>query len=142
MQQQQSIAVATNGPRTIIATDRPGPGGAHHCYQIVETATGAILGEVNLQLGPEKEAGVLGVQHVDLLAIVQHRLDCFQRGPFASPVNEVTCGFVSAAIASENTRTRRRELAGVEGTSLTAAGVEEMRAFARTLPAGQEVKPE
>ena len=29
--------------------------------------------------------------------------------------DEVTCGFVSAAIANENTRTRRRNQAGVEG---------------------------
>jgi len=117
--------VAVNGPRTIIATDQPGPGGARHRYQIVETGNlGRVLGEISLQLGPEGEAGINGVQHVDLLAIVQHRLDCFQRGPFASPVNEVTCGAVSAAIASENTRTRRRALAGVEGTSAKAAGVE------------------
>ena len=116
--------IAAHGPRSIITTDAPGPGGAHHHYQIVETASGRILGEINLQLGPEGEAGVNGVQHVDLLAIIQHRLDCFQRGPFASPVNEVTCGAVSAAIASENTRTRRRQLAGVEGTLVKATGVE------------------
>ncbi len=56
--------------------------------------------------------------------ITQFAVDCFQRGPFASPVNEVTCGAVGAAIASENTRTRRRQLAGVEGTSAKAPGVE------------------
>ena len=116
--------IATQGPRTVLATDQPGPGGAHHNYAIVETATGRLLAEINLQLGPEGEAGINGVQHVDLLAIVQHRLDCFQRGPFASPVNEVACGAISAAIASENTRTRRRQLAGVEGTSAKAPGVE------------------
>ena len=122
MQTSSHTIIAVNGPRTILATDQPGRGGALHRYQIVETGNlGRVLGEVNLQLGPEGEAGV---QHVDLLAIVQHRLDCFQRGPFASPVNEVICGAVSAAIASENTRTRRRQLAGVEGTSAKAPGVE------------------
>ena len=125
MQTSTPTIISTSGPRTILATDQPGPGGAHHRYQIVETGNlGRVLGEINLQLGPEGEAGVNGVQHVDLLAIVQHRLDCFQRGPFASPINEVTCGAVGAAIASENTRTRRRQLAGVEGTSAKAPGVE------------------
>lgn len=116
--------IAVYGPRTIIAVDQPGPGGAHHQYHVIDTASGETLANIPLQLGPEQEAGINGVQHVDLLAIVQHRLDCFQRGPFASPVNEVTCGAVSAAIASENTQTRRRALAGVEGTSAKAPGVE------------------
>ncbi len=119
-----TIIVASSGPRTVLGIDEPGPGGAHHRYQVVETATRRVLAEISMQFGPEGENAINGVQHVDLLAIVQHRLDCFQRGPFASPVNEVTCGAVSAAIASEGTRTRRRAAAGVEGTSAKAAGVE------------------
>lgn len=124
MTDTHTTIVASNGPRIVITNDKPGHGGAHHEYFIINTATGAPLACVSFQNGPEVEHGINGVQHVDLLAIVQHRLDCFQRGPFASPVNEVTCGAVSAAIASENTRTRRRALAGVEGTSEKAPGVE------------------
>lgn len=116
--------IATNGPRAIVTNDKPGHGGAYHEYLIVDSATGAPIASVSFQNGPEGEYGINGVQHVDLLAIIQHRMDCFQRGQFASPVNEVTCGAVSAAIASENTRTRRRALAGVEGTSAKAPGVE------------------
>ena len=105
----------------VVAVDAPDPkaGGACHCYQ-VRDRDGHILEVINFQHGPIGEAGVNGPQHVDLLAIIRDRLDCFQRGSFASPVNEVTCGFVSAAIASEETRTRRRALAGVEGTSKKA----------------------
>lgn len=111
---------------TIHVVDEADPhaGGAFHRYQIRNSETGQILCEIDFQHGPVGEAGVNGVQHVDLLHIVQHRLDSFQRGPFASPTNEVTCGFVGAAIASEGTRTRRRNEAGVEGTSRKAPGVE------------------
>jgi hypothetical protein len=119
------FATIQSGPRTITVIDQEDiPSGASHIYEITDTKTGLLLGRVELQNGPEKEAGINGVQHVDLLRIVQHRLDCFQRGSFASPINEVTCGAVSAAIASEDTRTRRRELGRVEGTSGRAAGVD------------------
>jgi hypothetical protein len=110
---------------TVHVTDQPDPnaGGACHEYE-VRGRDGAILCRIEFQRGPIGEAGVNGPQHTDLLAIIQHRLDCFQRGPFASPVNETTCAAVGAAIASEGTRTRRRALAGVEGTSRKADGVE------------------
>lgn len=110
----------------IVATDVPDPkaGGACHNYEIRDRRTSEVLGHVHFQHGPIGEAGVNGVQHVDLLAIIRDRIDCFQRGPFASPINEVTCGHVGAALASEETRTRRRSLAGVEGTSQGAKGSE------------------
>lgn len=110
----------------IVATDQPDPkaGGACHVYEVRDNH-GVVRGRIFFQHGPIGEAGVNGIQHTDLLAIIRDRLDCFQRGPFASPINEVTCGFVSAAIASEETRTRRRQLANVEGTNKMAVGVEE-----------------
>lgn len=113
-------------PNTVVTVcDAPDPdaGGACHQYKITDNL-GNLLGRVDFQHGPIGEKGVNGVQHVDLLAIVQHRLDCFQRGPFSSASNEVTSGFVGAAIASEDTRTRRRKAAGVEGTNQKASGVE------------------
>jgi len=110
---------------TVVAVDNPDPnaGGACHAYHVL-SKHGSILASIHFQYGPIGEVGVNGVQHADLLAIIRDRLDHFQRGSFASPTNEVTCGFVSAALASEETRTRRRALAGVEGTSQKAAGVE------------------
>ena len=110
----------------VYAIDAPDPkaGGACHTYVVRDRDDGTNLCSISFQHGPIAEAGVNGVQHVDLLAIVLDRLDHFQRGPFASPINEVTAGAVGAAIASEGTRTRRRQLAGVEGTSAKAPGVE------------------
>lgn len=119
--------VITNNPNTqVIVLDEPDPqaGGACHKYAVTDNK-GNVLLEINFQHGPVQENGVNGVQHTDLLAIIQHRLDSFQKGPFASAVNEVTAGFIGAALASERTRTRRRTLAGVEGKNIKASGVEE-----------------
>jgi len=95
--------------------------GAGHTYEVRTLASeeqkAQVLATITFQKGPIKEHGVNGVQHVDLLAIIRDRLDSFQTGPFKSPANEVTAGFVSAAIASDETRTRRRTMAGTEGTS-------------------------
>ena len=108
---------------TVLAVDGPTRGGACHVYEVravtpaEHPAGGDLLATITFQQGPIKEHGVNGVQHVDLLAIIRDRLDFFQAGPFKSPGNEVTAGFVGAAIASEDNRTRRRVLAGTEGTS-------------------------
>lgn len=117
--------IPTSNPHaTITAIDEPDPsaGGACHVYEV--RVEGVIVCHVRFQHGPIRESGVNGCQHVDLLAIVLDRIDHFQCGPFSSAINEVTGGAVVAAIASENTRTRRRELAGVEGTNRPARGVE------------------
>lgn len=94
--------------------------GASHTYEVRTRSTldgFEVLATITFQKGPIKENGVNGVQHIDLLAIIRDRLDSFQAGPFASPANEVTAGFVAAALASDETRTRRRVRAGTEGTS-------------------------
>jgi len=98
-------------------------GGENHAYVITDIQ-GNLLQTISFQHGPIGEHGVNGIQHADLLVVVQHRLDSFQKGSFNSTVNEVTCGFVAAALASEATRSRRRTLAGVEGTNRKALGVE------------------
>lgn len=101
---------------TVVAIDQPSHGNACHLYE-VRDPMGDQLCTINFQKGPIKEHGVNGAQHADLLAIVRDRLDGFQSGPFASGTNEVTRGFVDAAMASDNTRTRLRTAAGTEGTS-------------------------
>ena len=67
--------IATNGRRAIVTNDKPGHGGAYHAYLIVDSATGDPIASVSFQNGPEGEYGINGVQHVDLLAIIQHRMD-------------------------------------------------------------------
>lgn len=106
---------------TIVAVPDPADQfGASHVYEVRTRSTADgfdVLATITFQKGPIKEHGVNGVQHDDLLAVIRDRLDSFQEGPFASTTNAVTRGFVDAAMASEGTRTRLRERAGVEGTS-------------------------
>lgn len=118
--------IHTTDHTIVLAVDDPDPaaGGACHAYEVRCRATGRHLELIRFQHGPIGEHGVNGLQHIDLLAIIRDRLDCFQRGSFASPINEVTAGAIGAAMASEDTRTRRRALAGVEGKSQKAKGSE------------------
>ena len=118
------VIIAETSTTIICVTDPPTHGGAHHVYTIESKIDGTRLAEIRFQTGPVGETGVNGLQHEDLLLVVQHRLDCFQAGAFRSGVNESTAGFVAGAIACEGTRTRRRLLASVEGTSGLANGVE------------------
>lgn len=109
--------IKSKNPYTIITSDDPDTaGGLCHEYE-VKLEDGTLVASISFQCGPMKEAGVNGLQHIDLLAICQDRLRCAQAGALASSLNDVTGGFIGAAIASEEERRDRRELAGVEGTS-------------------------
>lgn len=123
----RTIHKTTNTEVRVLDLPDPKAGGACHQYEVL-SQDGTVLCTVNFQHGPVKESGVNGVQAVDLLAILLHRMDCFQSGPFSSPTNEVTAGFLAAAIASEGTRERR--VAAVEGTS-PVIGVEIVAAKVR-----------
>jgi hypothetical protein len=106
------------GPNTaVFALDPPADGGACHDYQIRAAKSGAVLATIHFQKGPIGESGVNGIQHDDVLRILLDRLDGFQGGPYASAVNEVAAGHIGAALAADETRTRRRQRAGTEGTS-------------------------
>src|SRR5689334_6677882 len=81
-----------NDRLTITATDERGAGGAFHRYEIAEfngnTNASRLAGDpkgcivVLFQNGPINEFGVNGVTQEALLAIVAHRLECFQAGPY------------------------------------------------------------
>lgn len=115
MQSIERIVFKTENT-TVVALDQPTHGNACHLYEIRDPM-GGVLGSLHFQEGPIKEAGINGVQHAELLAILRDRLDGFQAGPFASGTNDVTRGFVDAALASDATRTRLRTAAGTEGTN-------------------------
>lgn len=108
-----------NGTRWVWATDEPGSGGANHEYFIehMNRFGGIPLCRINFQNGPILEAGVNGVHNEDLLAIVQHRLECFQSGPFRCDENEAALNRVREALAILEDRTARRVLEGTEGTN-------------------------
>lgn len=109
----------TNGVNealVIEVMDDPGPGGAHHVYDI-DIGPGADVLQVKFQKGPLNEAGVNGVTHEALLAILIDRLECFQAGAYACDENAVALAHLSTALNTLKNRTAKRIARGVEGTS-------------------------
>ncbi len=109
--------------------DEPGAGGAHHAYSIDGFSSegnpsaqcfgpGYFVGlSVLFQNGPIGEAGVNGVTHEALLAILIDRLECFQAGPYMNHFNGIALDFLRAAKLALLDRTRERMARGVEGTN-------------------------
>lgn len=112
---------------SVSVLDAPGAGGANHHYSITgydTTENPARLDvppehgmEVIFQNGPIKEAGVNGVTHEVLLAIVIDRLRSFQDGPFACGPNAIALSGCEVAMYQLQKRTRERIARGVEGTN-------------------------
>lgn len=115
----------------VIVMDDAGPGGAHHEYRI------AILGppvavtgpdgvelqrrpalqtiDIKFQKGGKQDHGPNGLTNELLLALVRHRLECFQAGPFPCKENDAALRHVAAAADWLNRRTAKRRRRGVEG---------------------------
>jgi hypothetical protein len=109
-----------NDKLTVRVLDEPGSGGAHHEYSIEvpdggENSANSVY-TIRFQNGPIAEAGVNGLTHEALLAILIDRLECFQAGPFANFYNENALGSLKAAQGWLLDRTRSRMERGVEGT--------------------------
>jgi len=92
-----------NNLNQIFASESPGPGGAYHDYFIVratdnEEAYDTFL-HVEFQRGPRSDPkSRTGVLDGDLLEIVRHRLQAFQRGEFATRENEMALQHVEEAL--------------------------------------------
>ena len=101
--------------------DEKGGGGAHHKYSIVikeidaEKGGQLELGSANFQNGNIADNGVNGITNEALLAIVCHRLECFQKGPFPSDENWIALENAKSALTWLTRRTDRRKKRGVEG---------------------------
>jgi len=97
--------------------DRLGPGGASHQYEVFtipeEGEMGTSLCRIHFQENPVGEAGVNGVQHEDLLAILIDRLRSFQQGKYACDENMRALVLLEDAQAHLMRRTEQ----GIEGTS-------------------------
>lgn len=108
--------------------DEPGSGGANHFYQIdgydalqnpsrdgdeIPRTYTTIL----FQNGAIKEAGVNGLSHEALLAILIDRLRSFMAGPFPSQDTADALAHCEAALTSLQKRTLARIARGVEGTT-------------------------
>lgn len=97
--------------------DEPGAGGACHDYTIcVPDGPHVGLCGIRFQNGPIAEAGVNGVTHEALLAILIDRLQCFQAGPYACRENALALTKLQEAQMWLLERTRGRMARGVEGT--------------------------
>lgn len=121
---------AANHQLRIAVEDAPGSGGANHLYRITGfnsasnpsdpwAATHGEPGQhstILFQNGPIKEAGVNGLTHEVLLAILMDRMEGFQAGPYASDDNALALNHMKAALGSLQKRTRARMARGVEGT--------------------------
>ena len=101
--------------------DVEGPGGGRHYYQVVRTVDEEekqLLCEVQFQNGPRgEESSIPGVVEGDLLEIVRHRLQCFQKGPFATRDNACAITHIEEALMWLNKRQADRKERGVLGTN-------------------------
>lgn len=115
-----------------IIDDEAGNGGAYHNYLVVkkdaatedkETGTilldpNDILLQVGFQDGPRAvEGSIPGVLEGDLLEIVRHRLQCFQKGPFSTRDNACALTHIEEALMWLNKRQADRKERGVLGTN-------------------------
>lgn len=117
---------SVNHQLTVTATDQPGHGGANHEYEIgwarddMQDPSGITqiryAHTVSFQNGPIKEAGVNGVTHEALLAILIDRLRSFQSGPFKCVENELALQKCEDALWQLQERTKARIARAVEGT--------------------------
>lgn len=114
---------ATQGLR-VVAADPPGPGGAHHRYEIhgmdmlgnpSRLYNDPASSRVVLLFQNGMGEGLCGVTDEALLAIVAHRLEAFQGGPFSTPSTGRALQLVHAALAELKSRTLGRITRDVEG---------------------------
>lgn len=106
-----------NDKLTITVLDEPGAGGANHAYEVkgfTDEPTKAFL--ILFQNGPINEAGVNGLTHEVLLAIVADRLRSFQKGPYSCKANSCALTHIEEAQHWLQQRTLERMRRGVEGT--------------------------
>lgn len=98
--------------------DGPGAGGACHQYLCTlppgENSVKSFA--IDFQNGPIAEAGVNGLTHEALLAILEDRLQHFQDGPYACVENAGALEHIKCAQECLAMRTRARMARGVEGT--------------------------
>ena len=95
--------------------DSPDEANGNACHEYDIMTGQKHLCTVKFQNGPVTEAGVNGVTHEDLLAIIIHRLQGFQSGPFACRDNDMALAKAQECLAWLNNRTKDRISRGVEG---------------------------
>lgn len=112
---------------SVIATDEPGPGGAHHEYDLVldknpeatkQGHTSAFhITRIKFQKGPILESGFNGLSNEALLAVLIDRMRGFQSGQYACRDNAIALTYMEESLMWLQKRTRDRLARGVEGTN-------------------------
>ena len=105
----------------VFVVDEKGNGGAHHEYAIFvrNTPDGShnTREDIKFQNGARKLKGSEhGVLDTDLLEIVRHRLQCFQKGDFATGANGHALKHIEEALMWMNRRVEDRIERNVLGT--------------------------
>ena len=106
----------------VFVTDEKGNGGANHEYaikgiEIGNTGKYQIVEHIHFQNGARKLKGSEhGVLDTDLLEIVRHRLQCFQKGDFATEANGHALKHIEEALMWMNRRVEDRIERNVLGT--------------------------
>lgn len=109
--------------RLFITCDEPGAGCASHKYVVMALKRNGIAipsgfpQVIEFQNGPISESDVNGISNEVLLAIVRHRLQGFQSGPYACRENAIALTKIEESLHWLHHRTRERVSRGVEGTS-------------------------
>ena len=111
---EQNYAGTTN---TVLVKDEPGPGNGCHAYEVViATEDSSPFHETfNFQKGPVKQVGINGIQNEHLIAMVIHRLQGFQSGPYSCRENALALTKLQEAMHWMEARTKDRTTRGVEG---------------------------
>lgn len=102
---------------TVKFDDTVGAGGGRHYYEVERADTGETLAKIHFQEGARKdESSIAGVLEGDLLEIVRHRLQCFQKGEFATRENACALTHIEEALMWLNKRKEDRKERNVLGT--------------------------
>ena len=86
-------------------------------FLVVDSEDNGVIEEIKFQDGPIKEFGVNGVANEDLIVMVMHRLNQFQKSDYACKENADAVRHLQGALDSLRARTNKRVQRGVEGTS-------------------------
>jgi hypothetical protein len=103
----------------LIVASRRSPGNAHTQYQISlapeeEEGTPTPISTLHFHTG-DPQKGVTGITNEALLAIVAHRLQGFQEGPFPNQLNQEALENIQDALKALANRTRDRKARKVDG---------------------------
>jgi hypothetical protein len=112
-------AIPNNAPTNVAALDMPDPTAGLACHEYgIQYGGPKDVTRIQFQHGPRGVDGsIAGIFDDDLLAIVQHRMEGFQSGPYACAENQAAVDAIKAAREALGLRVARRIQQGVLGAN-------------------------